>query len=116
MSKKSFITILVFAALSMSAHAQDIIVTRDAKKINAKVTEINAENVKYKLFEHQDGPTYTLTRADIVSIIYQNGVVEAKGYYDYFISSNNAHANKDRRNKVSGNNTDSHGKSKFLRP
>ena len=67
---------MCFIVLTSACFAQDVIVTRDAKKINAKVMEVNAENIKYKLFEYQDGPTYTLPRSNIVSIIYQNGEVE----------------------------------------
>jgi len=78
MSKKILLVVLGIVAFSYMnvCFAQDVIVTRDAKRIDAKVTEINAENVKYKLFEHQNGPTYTLPRGDIVSIVYQNGEVE----------------------------------------
>ena len=78
MSKKILLVVIGVVAFSYTSacFAQDVIVTSDAKRINAKVTEINAENVKYKLFEHQHGPTYTLPRGDIISIIYQNGEVE----------------------------------------
>ena len=59
-----------------SANGQDIIVTKDARRINAKVTEINVDNVKYKNFDHQDGPLYTLPKSNILTIIYHNGQVE----------------------------------------
>ena len=57
--------------------AQDIIVTKDSRKIEAKVTEVNIDVVKYKVFANQDGPTYTILKSDIATIIYQNGNVEA---------------------------------------
>ncbi|MDR2120897.1 MAG: hypothetical protein LBP64_08525 [Tannerella sp.] len=56
--------------------AQDVIVTRDAKKINAKVTEVNLDNIRYRNFDNPDGPTYTLPKSQILSILYQNGTVE----------------------------------------
>jgi hypothetical protein len=53
-----------------------VIVTRDAKKISAKVMEVNPGDVKYKNFDNPDGPTYTLLKSQIASILYQNGTVE----------------------------------------
>ena len=63
----------VFASVCM---AQDIIVTKDSKRINAKVTEVNEDNIKYKNFDNPDGPVYTLSKANILTIVYQNGLVE----------------------------------------
>jgi hypothetical protein len=56
--------------------AQDVIVTKDARKINAKVTEVNIDDIKYKNFDNQDGPTYTMLKSAVSSILYQNGTVE----------------------------------------
>jgi hypothetical protein len=56
--------------------AQDVIITKDAKKKYAKITDVNIYNIKYKIFNYQDGPTYTILKSRIVSILYQNGTVE----------------------------------------
>ncbi len=74
--KRSLLSVVYFVAFSCACFAQDVIVTKDSRKIEAKVTEINVENVKYKMFNHQDGPVYTLPKSDIVTIVYQNGTVE----------------------------------------
>lgn len=58
---------------SFSALAQDIIVTKEGKDIQAKVLEITETEIKYLDFENQDGPTYTLNKANVVLIRYQNG-------------------------------------------
>jgi len=63
---------LIFSA---SIGAQDIIVTNDAKKIEAKILEVSKNEIKYKEFNYQDGPTFTLGFEDINSIIYANGKV-----------------------------------------
>ena len=63
-------------SLTCACFAQDVIVTKDARKINAKVTEVNVDNIKYRNFDNLDGPTYTLLKSDIVTILYQNGQVE----------------------------------------
>ncbi|MCL2246677.1 MAG: hypothetical protein FWC10_06150 [Lentimicrobiaceae bacterium] len=70
-----FVNILIFA-LSVSACAQDIIVTTKAEKIEAKVIEIELQVVKYKKFNNLEGPTYSINKSDITTIVYQNGNVE----------------------------------------
>ena len=61
---------------NVTAYSQDIIITKKSEKITAKVTEIEENTVKYKQYEHQDGPTYTIKKADVASIVYENGRVE----------------------------------------
>ena len=56
--------------------AQDIIVTKKSEKIEAKITDVEQDCIKYKKYNYQEGPTYTILKADIASIIYQNGDVE----------------------------------------
>ena len=63
---------LIFAAL---AFAQDIIVTTDAKKIDAKILEVSKSEIRYKELDNLEGPTYILSTNDIVTIIYANGKV-----------------------------------------
>lgn len=60
----------------ISVNAQDIIVTKDGRKIEAKVLEIELELVKYKNFDNQEGVSISMKKIDIASIIYQNGGVE----------------------------------------
>ena len=69
--------LLLFTALvsSVCTFAQDVIVTMDAKKIEAKITEVSKSEIKYKKFDYQDGPTFILSTDDIVTIIYANGEV-----------------------------------------
>jgi hypothetical protein len=76
MKRKVFLSVCLLAICWGVCHAQDVIVTRDAKKISAKVMEINPGDVKYKNFDNPDGPTYTLPKSQIASILYQNGTVE----------------------------------------
>lgn len=75
MNKFSLLSIglLAFAANSF---AQDVIITRDAKKYEANVTEIGVFVVKYKLTAEENGPTYVLPKDKIAAITYQNGRVE----------------------------------------
>jgi hypothetical protein len=56
-------------------YAQDIIVTKKGTKIEAKISEIGLETVKYKEFSYQDGPDYVMKKSEIASILYSNGEV-----------------------------------------
>jgi hypothetical protein len=76
MKRKVFLSVCLLAIGWGVCHAQDVIVTRDAKKISAKITEVNPDDVKYRNFDNPDGPTYTLLKSQIASILYQNGTVE----------------------------------------
>ena len=75
-AKRSLLSAVCFIVLTCACIAQDIIVTRDSKKIEAKVTEVNVDHIKYKVFDHQDGPVYSLLKRDILTILYQSGRVE----------------------------------------
>jgi len=74
--KRRLFPVACFIALSCACFAQDIIVTKDSKRIDAKVTEVNVDDIKYKRFDHLDGPTYTLPKNEIVTIVYQNGLID----------------------------------------
>ena len=76
MKKGRIIFILFFVSVSPVVFGQDVIITKDAKKIEAKVLEVNASDIKYKLFYYPDGPVYTMPKQNIASIIYQNGHVD----------------------------------------
>lgn len=53
----------------------DIILTTDANKIEAKITEVSKSEIRYKEKDNLDGPTFVLETADIHSILYANGKV-----------------------------------------
>ncbi len=61
--------------LSLASYAQDIIVTTDAQKIEAKIIEVSKSAIRYKEADNPDGPTFVIDVADISTIIYANGKV-----------------------------------------
>lgn len=69
-------SILVFAYLPF-VHAQDTIIKRNEEKIIAKITEVNQSEIRYKRFDYQDGPTFTIVKWEIKYIIYGNGAKES---------------------------------------
>ena len=62
--------VIVTAAifLSLASYAQDIIVTTDARKIEAKITEVSKSEIRYKETDNPDGPTFVLGVEDISTI------------------------------------------------
>ena len=73
--------LLAFSLLAISSicFAQDIIVTKDSKKIKVKVTRIDLDKVIYKDFNDQGGASHTIQKKDVASILYEDGEVETFG-------------------------------------
>lgn len=73
---KNLLTLCVFALTATTLFAQDIIVTKDAKKIEAKILEVSKTEIKYKELDNLEGPTFVLETKEISSVVYANGKVE----------------------------------------
>ena len=54
-------------------HCQDIIVKTNGDEIQAKVTEVNINDIKYYKFGFTDGPIYTIDKNLVFMIKYANG-------------------------------------------
>ncbi|MCB0546794.1 MAG: outer membrane beta-barrel protein [Phaeodactylibacter sp.] len=74
MKKHIFSMLLLWLPALLAA--QDILFLKDGRWIEAKVLEIQPEVVKYKLFDFQDGPLYTVYKSEVRKIQYENGRVE----------------------------------------
>ena len=72
MRKIIFTTVTAFL-FGVSAYAQDVITKKNGDEINAKVLEITQSEIKYKKFDNQTGPTFSLSISDIFMIRYENG-------------------------------------------
>ena len=70
---KRFLFSLVAFAITSVCLAQDIIVKKDGSTIQAKVLNVTQYVVEYKIFGHQNGPTYTFSITDLRCINYENG-------------------------------------------
>ena len=69
---RNLLFLLLFVAPSWCM-AQDVIVKKDGTTILSKVLEVNPADIKYKKFSNQSGPTYTITKAEVMSINYESG-------------------------------------------
>lgn len=61
---------------AFSVFSQDVLYTTGGNKLKVKVLEINAKDIIYKDFNTDEGPTYVISKIDIVLIQYANGVSE----------------------------------------
>jgi hypothetical protein len=71
-----FFTVVFLLAGICSVAAQDLIILRDGDIIEAKVMELSPAEIKYKRFDHLDGPTVVIPANNVLSIRYENGRVE----------------------------------------
>ena len=74
--KKLISATFLFLSLFVFANAQDVIITKDKLKIEAKIVQVNKGSIEYKDFSRPNGETKTILKSEIVSIAYENGIVE----------------------------------------
>ncbi|HON19858.1 MAG TPA: hypothetical protein PLW70_00780 [Bacteroidales bacterium] len=65
--------VLAICLFPMIVSAQDVITLKNGDEIQAKVTEVMQDQIKYKRFDNLDGPVYFLNKSEIFMIKYQNG-------------------------------------------
>lgn len=68
--------LLLVCGLATGAIAQDKIYKLKGPVINAKIIEIGTDEIKYKLFESQDGPVYVVDKSTLNRVEYADGRVE----------------------------------------
>lgn len=61
----------------LACQAQDTIVKVDKTRIESKIVEITDDVVRYKRFDFQDGPLYTIRKSEVFMIVYKNGRTES---------------------------------------
>lgn len=87
-----FVNVLLISVMGL--YAQDTIVFRNGDEIRAKVTEVNVDDIKYKLWSNQDGPTYTKRLSDIFMIKYSDGHKELFNQKSVYSSAQNEEINR----------------------
>jgi hypothetical protein len=70
----TFFTALLLFLYFIPATAQDTIITRSNGQIIAKILEVDPTVIKFKHFDYQGGPTFTLWKWELNYIVYHNGV------------------------------------------
>ncbi len=67
---------LLLFFVSLSVNAQDTLTYRDGVKEAVKVILVSDSEVRYKLYNHQHGPTYKANLYGLYSIKYENGEIQ----------------------------------------
>ncbi len=65
--------IILYLCVCIPGRAQDVIIKRNGDEIKAKVEQVLDAEVKYRKFENLTGPLYSMPKADIFMIRYENG-------------------------------------------
>jgi len=71
--KKYILSILFILGIILTGFTQDAITKKSGEDIQAKILEVNQNEVKYKKFDNLDGPTFSMLKSDILLIRYSNG-------------------------------------------
>jgi hypothetical protein len=69
----------LFILSVFSSYAQDVIVKTDGSAVVCKVLTIDNSYVQFKKYSNLNGPTYTVSVADVSAITYENGERETFG-------------------------------------
>lgn len=80
--------LFLFLLFPFFANSQDVITLKNGEEINAKVTEVGTDEIKYKK-GGDDGPVYVLKKTEIFMVKYKNGNKEV-----FKSESNSAEAKK----------------------
>lgn len=57
--------------------AQDVIITRQSERIDAKILEVSETEIRYKKQNNPDGPTFVISTDKVSSILFSNGEVQS---------------------------------------
>lgn len=68
------------AFIGLNTSAQDVIVKRNGEELQCKILEVSKNEVKYKRWTNQDGPSFAEKKSDIFMIKYENGEKEVVAY------------------------------------
>lgn len=71
-----FLSAIIILFFPFKLFCQDIIIKKDSSKIEVKLLEIKPNEIKYKVFNYQDGPTHIIHKNEVAYVIYSNGIHE----------------------------------------
>lgn len=71
--KKLFYSLLFLLTSTVFMQAQDVITKHDGEDIQAKILEVNQNEIKYKRSNNPDGPTFTISKSEVLMVRYADG-------------------------------------------
>lgn len=73
---RKILLLLVMCVMATAAWADDVIVGLDGFMTLSKVVEITQTEIKYKKAGNLEGPTFSVLKSQVKSILYENGTTE----------------------------------------
>ena len=70
---------LIISLIPTFLFSQDVMVLKNSDEIKAKVVELTDLIIKYKKWENINGPTYNISKTEVLFIRYENGIKEVIG-------------------------------------
>ncbi|NQW77703.1 MAG: hypothetical protein HQ449_00150 [Chitinophagaceae bacterium] len=71
--KKLFLGLFIFLLSTTLCFSQDVLTKKSGDDILAKVLEVTSTEVKYKKFDNQSGPIFTILKSELLMVRYENG-------------------------------------------
>ena len=71
--KKNIFTALISIISISFCLSQDLIIKKTSEEIIAKVLEVTPTEIKYKKFDYQSGPIFTILKSEVLMIRYEKG-------------------------------------------
>ena len=71
--KKIILTALISIFTLTFCFSQDLITKKSGEDIQAKVLEVTTSEIKYKKFDNQNGPTFSILKPEVLLVRYENG-------------------------------------------
>lgn len=88
--KKILILLFILFGWICAVFPQDVILLQNGEEIEAKVTEIGVDEIKYKKYSMPDGPDYVSLKSEVFMITYENGSKEMYGNTEAAKAESNA--------------------------
>ena len=73
---KKIFPVAILCFFIFESYAQDIIYTKNKDKIEAKISEVTSESIKYKPLDFMDGPIRNIPLYEVYMIKFENGTEE----------------------------------------
>ena len=90
--------LMVLFALANFLYANDIIYLNNGDEIKSKILKISSNTIEYKKTSNIEGPSYEISKDEVVMIIYENG--EKDIFINKTANSNNSIYNAPLQNSV----------------
>jgi hypothetical protein len=68
--------LILFSGSFIPATGQDLIIRKNGDTLQARVTDVNHSDLRYKKWDNPEGPYYTIYKSDVGRIHYANGTID----------------------------------------